>query len=442
MSELSPGLLVCLAVPFLAAFRWPVVGLAGLLVGGTSVPYTLSTGTQSEVSFPMLLTAALFLPWGFRQLRSGESLHRALRSPFPALLAFLAIAVVSLLIASRPGWRFAFAVYEQAWFAEARNAPLRAQLGALGLFGLSFFVAFLVADQVRSLVSLRRLTALFIALGGLYVSMRLVLELRPLLQGFFAPGVEGSLMWTWLVALAFAQALFHRQLPAGLRFALLVLVGAVLYIGMVENRDWLAGWIPPLAAIALAVCLGAPRIALVAAAVVLIAFALYSTDLTALVLSADNEYSLKTRVAAWRVLSEIIVANPAFGLGPANYYHVTPLLPILGWNVNFSSHNNYVDIVAQAGLLGFACFALFVGQTAHLGWRLYQRAPAGFPRAYVIGALAGLGGSLVAAMIGDWLVPFVYNVGLRGFRSSFLGWFFLGGLLALDRILPRPPVLR
>ena len=41
---------------------------------------------------------------------------------------------------------------------------------------------------------------------------------------------------------------------------------------------------------------------------------------------------------------------------------------------------------------------------------------------------------LVAGMLGDWVIPFVYNVGLKGFRASVLGWIFLGGLVALQHI--------
>ncbi|MEZ4731874.1 MAG: hypothetical protein R3E79_32540 [Caldilineaceae bacterium] len=34
---------------------------------------------------------------------------------------------------------------------------------------------------------------------------------------------------------------------------------------------------------------------------------------------------------------------------------------------------------------------------------------------------------------GDWVLPFVYNVGLTGMRSAILPWIFFGGLLVLYR---------
>ena len=45
--------------------------------------------------------------------------------------------------------------------------------------------------------------------------------------------------------------------------------------------------------------------------------------------------------------------------------------------------------------------------------------------------------TLVAASLGDWLIPFVYNVGLRGMRASILAWIFLGGLAAIEQIVKR-----
>ncbi|PWH19836.1 MAG: hypothetical protein DDG58_04135, partial [Ardenticatenia bacterium] len=52
----------------------------------------------------------------------------------------------------------------------------------------------------------------------------------------------------------------------------------------------------------------------------------------------------------------------------------------------------------------------------------------------VYACLAGLAGTLVAGMLADWFIPFVYNIGLAGFRASILGWLFLGGLIALDQM--------
>jgi O-antigen ligase len=157
-------------------------------------------------------------------------------------------------------------------------------------------------------------------------------------------------------------------------------------------------------------------------------------DIIGQVVVQDNFYSVSTRLAAWGVLADLVYVNPLLGLGPANYYWYTPLYSILGYYVQFNSHNQYIDIIAQTGLLGMACFLIWAVAVAKVGWRLRSRVAAGFEQAYVYGALGGLAGMLFAGMLGDWLLPFVYNVGIRGFSTSMMGWFFLGGLVALDQI--------
>jgi hypothetical protein len=69
-----------------------------------------------------------------------------------------------------------------------------------------------------------------------------------------------------------------------------------------------------------------------------------------------------------------------------------------------------------------------------VGWSLRNKFTDGFARGYVFGGLAGLIASLVAGALGDWLLPFVYNIGINGFRASVLAWLFLGGLVALEQM--------
>jgi hypothetical protein len=52
--------------------------------------------------------------------------------------------------------------------------------------------------------------------------------------------------------------------------------------------------------------------------------------------------------------------------------------------------------------------------------------------------LAGIVATVIAAILGDWVLPFVYNVGLAGFRASILPWIFIGGVISLDQMLRQP----
>jgi O-antigen ligase len=154
------------------------------------------------------------------------------------------------------------------------------------------------------------------------------------------------------------------------------------------------------------------------------------------------------RQTLYRATLDLVKGHPILGLGPAayRYYGFTRWLSsgighALWLQPRVSSHNNYIDIYAQMGLVGLALFAWFLLEVGRLGWRLAPRfqptgAPVGgdFEAGYVQGALAGLAGTLVAMMLGDWFLPLVHNIGFPGFRTSALAWMFLGGLVALEAV--------
>jgi hypothetical protein len=408
----------------------PPLGLAALLVGSLVIPFTVGTGTQTELNFPFLFVPLIMTLWLAKTVRSRDfSLFTS--RPVRPLIIFVWVAVVSFLMAAHP------------WRLITMTAPLSAQFGGLAVFVLSAGAFLLVADQIRDLRWLQFLTWLFLGLGALYLVGWLVPGIGALGVPTNPRGADGGLFWTWLVALAFSQAMFNRRLHLLGRLGTAGLACAALYVGIVVLRDWLSGWLPPLIAVGTILWVGAPRLGCLATLGCVAAAAVnlpnVITKVTTLVASGDNPYSLSSRIAAWRALAKIICFNPVLGLGPANYYHSTPLFPILGYYVHFSSHNTYVDLIAQTGFLGLGCFLWFVWEVGRLGWTLRKRVPAGFAQAYVYGALGGLVGTLASGMLGDWVLPFVYNVTLTGFRASVLGWLFLGGIVAIERMTHAEP---
>ena len=101
----------------------------------------------------------------------------------------------------------------------------------------------------------------------------------------------------------------------------------------------------------------------------------------------------------------------------------------MGYSVSFNSHNNYIDLLAQVGIVGTLIFFWWAIETARLGFSLRNKDLDPFENVFVYSALGGLAGTLVAAFFGDWLLPFIYNIGMEGFRSSVLAWIFLGSLI-------------
>jgi O-antigen ligase len=150
---------------------------------------------------------------------------------------------------------------------------------------------------------------------------------------------------------------------------------------------------------------------------------------------ATDEYSVVTRLEAWKIVLQLSGVSSLFGTGFANYYWYTPLVPINGWQVNFNSHSQYVDIFAQTGLVGLICYLWLFWEIFRISWPLRHTAPEGFEKAYVYGAIGGLAGTLVAGFLADWVLPFVYNIGMSGMRSSILSWLFLGGLIVIHKLV-------
>jgi O-antigen ligase len=304
----------------------------------------------------------------------------------------------------------------------------------LAIFFFSFLVTFLVANQVSDLVWLKRFTWIFFLVAFFAIIGDALPIIGNITYRFFYYSAKGSLFWTWLTALAFGQAVLNQKLDRLRRLLLAMILIVIFYISFVGNRAWSSGWLPPFIAVVVILWFGVPRARKPLLFLSVIVAAVFASKIYSLVMVGDNQYSLSTRLAAWQLIGEMVRVDPIFGLGPANYYWYTPLFPILGYRVVFNSHNNYVDLIAQTGLVGTVCFIWFSYVVIRLALRLRDHMPDPFARAYVYGVLGGWAGTLVAAALGDWVLPFVYNIGYAGLHASLIGWFFLGGLLVLEKL--------
>ncbi len=406
----------CLGVGALLVFlRWPAAGLITLLLTALMLPSPYLPG---GLNLPVLLLLALTLLWIAHMVILRQELQILRSRPMRPLLVFMGITLLSFVIGQLP------------WFSNATQAPLSAQFGGLLIFLLSAGAFLLAAHQLHDLRWLRWLTWLFVLVGWLHVA------------GWFIPGVGGitsrlirhgvidnGIYWTWLVALAFSQAWFNRDLPLFWRVVFGFIALSTLAVAFFLNREWKSGYLPAMAAVAAIIGARSWRMGL---------FIAFLSIFPAVYLVGDaiatDEYSYSTRLDALIIVLEMSRVSPLLGFGPANYYWYTPLYRIRGWEVKFNSHNQYADIVAQVGVLGLLCFIWFFMEMARLAWQLRVEAAPGFNRAYVYGVIGGLAGTVVAGVLVDWIIPFAYNLGMYGFRGSMLGWIFLGGLLSIEYV--------
>jgi hypothetical protein len=397
----------------LALLRWPSLGLIIASLAGMVVPFLGPSG----LNVTMVLIALLLGLWLLEIMVHQRQIQLASSRTFWPLLSLLVVAVIS------------FGLGQLPWLSFALHAPLGAQLGGLSIIVLSAGTFLLAANQIHDLRWLRRITWAFLAVGGLSVLVRSLLPALGLpTQDVFRP--VGTVFYVCLVAIAFSQAIFNGDLHPGWRLVLGGLVIVTLYILFFLKFDDKSGWLSSFVCIAAIIGARSWRAGLALIPVAALSVLFLWTGLV-----GTDEYSISTRFDAWLIIAQIIKVSPIWGLGFANYYWYTPLFPIRGYAVSFNSHNNYLDIVAQTGLVGLVCFLWLLWEMARLGWRLRKHAPTGFAQAYVYGALGGLAGMVVAAMLGDWVLPFFYNIGLNGFRSSMLGWLFLGGLVSLEQMV-------
>lgn len=403
---------------FLVYIRYPQLGLLAVIAGGMLVNFELGTSTSTSINLAVLL---LPLSMGVWFVDRFVRQHEVRFIPSRTNLPLIALGIASLL---------AFGIGQLTWFYYARQAPLFSQLGGLAIFILSAGAFIFTANVIDSLRWLKILTWMFVVLGAIFVLSRVSAVLGRTMEGILPSGATGSVFWIWMLAITYSQILYNRDLKPVWRLVVIGLAAATLFVSMYLGYGWKSGWIPALVAMGVITWLRFRRLRYLLAFGGVIVVWLMASELI-----QSDQYSYVTRIEAWKILlNEIIKVNPVFGLGPANYRFYTPLFPIMGYWVEFNSHNNYIDIIAQIGVLGLLAFLWFAWEVWRVGWGLLKQDLGGFGNAYVVGAMGGLVGMLVAGMLGDWVIPFVYNVGLKGFRASVLGWIFLGGLAALQYI--------
>lgn len=408
--------------------RYAHVGTIGLVAVSLLVPFEIGTGTGSAINATMLLLsfqlAALFL----HSILFDKPLRLIQERVVYVAFAFVPVALISLIAG------------QIQWFPIS-GAGIAPQIAGTLLF-IFAAAAFLLVGHQLTIKHLEWMTFLFLALGFVYMTGRAFPALTRFTSALFVPAATGSVLWVWLGALAFSQALFNSQLRPIWRIGCLVLVVLMLSVALGSARSWSSGWLP------LSASLGSillfyiarlrPRILIlimpliVGGMLMLIVNSLQTVD--QVTTFSDESYSLLTRLDAYEIVLQLAHESPLFGLGAANYYWYTPLIPIRGYFVQFNSHSQIIDLIAQTGYVGLIVYLWFFVEMWLLAWRLLPRLPQGFSKAYVLATLGGVMGMLVSSILGDWVIPFVYNVGLSGFRAAIFGWLFMGGTLAIWRV--------
>ncbi len=406
----------------------PVLGLPALVLAALIVPVEIGTGTEVKLNPASLLVPVLLGIWMLSMLRHRQVRIVSSRANAPLAL-FLVASLFSLLI-GRVTWDPLVPV---------SNNFLLVQLAQWAIFAFAAGAFWLTANLATDERQMRRLTEVFLLVGGGLAILTVLPGVGGLISRFTTIAFTRAPFWILLTAVAGGQLLFNRDLSWRRRAFLAAVLGASLAYTFVQQKEAISGWAGLTAVLGVLLWLRFRRLRWPVVATVALLTAL-GVLLPAVFNFAGGDVEWTGSGAPRLVLIERVVSvtmrNPLTGLGPAAYrpYANREPLRYLGANwttPQINSHNNYVDLFAHGGVLGLALFAWFAAAFAATGLRLRRRVR-GFAAGYVNGMLAAGAGSLVIMLFADWILPFVYNIGFPGFQASVLVWLFMGGVVAIE----------
>lgn len=391
-------------------------GVLEIILTAAFVRFSLPTGTASRIVASLVTTVIFIVLWLARMLVVNRRLRLKPSITNVPLLALLLTMAVSYLWSN--AFRDPLVVVWSTW-------PV-VQLGGLAVMVLLPGAFLLTANVISEVRWLKLLCWLMMSIGGLVLVAYVV--------GIDLDFVNtGGLFSLWFVSLTYAQCLFNKKLPIWLRLALLGAAGLWVYIYFVTRVSWLSGWLPTFAAMATISLFKSKRLFLVLALLAVLYMGLNWAYYADTVLAEESEESGVTRLAAWKINWEVTGKHILFGTGPAGYaaYYMS-YFP----NEGMATHNNYLDVLSQTGVVGLFFCLWFFGA---LGWSAYRlrrrlKGAGDFAEGLANATLAGWLGCVVAMGLGDWMFPFVYTQTIAGFDYAVYSWVMLGGIVALNSI--------
>ena len=414
-SLLTAGVLVALPTLALVAiavsrfFQFCVVLLPLVTL---VVQIEFPTGTASPLPISLALTLLLSLVWivslGLGRSRLTPSL---LNRP---LLAFGAIVILSLV------WGI---VWRDPVLIDIPKF-LTTQIGAMLTILLSLITTLLVGNFFKTQGQLKFFIYTFLIVGGLMTVIWLFnLPLR---------FIEAKGLWClWFLTLAWSVVIAQPGVRWYWRVTLFILMGMALYLAAGINASWLSGWVPGVVGILAATFLRSRKWFLVLLLVCAIGGVWMRGYFVEIADENVQEGGLE-RLDIWAQNWLVVRSHWLLGTGPAGYaiYYLTYYR-----DTARSTHNNYLDILAQFGFSGAAIWVWLSLAVLWEGWNIVQRAPPGSLRTLAIAATGGWLGALVSMMLGDWVLPFAYNQGMAGYKYTIYTWMFLGTLIAIKKQL-------
>jgi O-antigen ligase len=414
--------MVLMAIPFAIAFVLimekhlqfsPLI----ILFAAAFIPFSLPTGTGSRLVMSLVLALLFIFLWLLRMGIVEKHIHIERSQANWPVFGFIIVTLISVV------WSYIFRdplvyLWRTYYFVQAASTIVMILSPALLIF---------IGNVIQDVKRAREMVWLMMALG--------VIGLAGKFLNVTLPTNTEGLASMWVISLAVSLALFDRGMKTIFRGMLLLLAGLWVFRGFVLNISWVAGWLPGMVAGVVILFLRSKKLLLLATAVLAIYIA-FNVSVVEQWFGDEREISGDTRLTAWKFNWKYTSQHLLFGMGPAGYaaYYMT-YNPFEG----MATHSNYIDILAQTGVVGSAFYLAIFGVLAWRGLVVYQRVKkwSDFLEGLIVGLLGGLAGCVVIMGFGDWLIPFAYTQTIMGFSYSVYSWLFLGLIISLDLITAR-----
>jgi hypothetical protein len=402
-----------------------------LVLVSATTGITIGTGRATPLPAGMLIVYFLTAIWFVRMALSERKVQlkpSALNTP---LLAFLVAAMIS--------WLVGYVIWD--WKVPTKANLWLVQAGQYAVFAGSVLAFLLTSNHPLGEKGLRRWTVIIIAIGLASIGYELITSSVK----FREIGITGSMLM-WPLVLLWAQLIYNPEIKPWMRMVgWMSLPVWALWIYR-ESFAWKGGWVPALLGLGLLIWLYSRRVAIASLFLGALVCIPFGGKIISTILSAESASGSLVRPLYWYDVIRMTSHSIIVGLGPVSYsfYWLNPkFIPLSriasgwdkwnAWGYNPPSHNMFVDIYAQTGLVGLILFVWAIVAAVRLALKLRKRFAAGFLQAYVSGFLCGFVALSISSFIfADWMMPYVYNITITGFSHSVYTWLLLGTLVALD----------
>lgn len=382
------------ALALIALLRWPELGLYALIFAvpyGSWFPIPISVGNLTAVDLLVAVVIALWLARMIVQRRGIYIDWPPLAIPF-AIFLFTAMlsmtAALSLQFAAKEfvKWAEMFAIY--VFVANNLDAPkITRALIALVLAGLS-------EAAIGIYQFLFRVGPEGFALFGRFIRAYGTFEQPNPYAGYLGliiPIVFGIV----LGALFRRQKALDRDLSEtrSLRLALFAVVSLAAMLAAL-GMSWSRGaWLGVAAGLVVTVIAQSRRaFAFSMAAALVLAFVIFLSSVNVIpnaiaarlsgigdyfgvfdvrgVKVDDANFAIVERMAHWQAAWEMFSDHPLLGVGFGNYQVIYPVYALPHWSDPLGhAHNYYLNVAAEAGLIGLSAYAILWMAAFWQGWR-------------------------------------------------------------------------